>query len=156
MRRQGASPAGGKTPDRPSRARFRGCSLASIFTQHQLPNRGSNARATARCRLARAAGWSGRARSLRSSTRVISDGLDLVEKRLGIGVKDALALVAAEINGFALVDELRFGRVGCDLHHANRIQCHGWPPLSRLDAVLGPQGPCQAKPMQIRWVSRIG
>src|SRR5262249_269537 len=91
----------------------------------------SNARATARCRGARAAGWSGRSRNLRSSTRGISDRLDLVEKRLGIGIEDALALVAAEINGFALVDELRLGGGRWSLHHANRIQGHGWPPLSR-------------------------
>src|SRR2546428_11475875 len=59
------------------------------------------------------------------STCVISDRLDLVEKRLGIGVEDPLALVAAEIDRLALVHELRLGRVGGDFHHADRIKCHG-------------------------------
>src|SRR3982074_2796563 len=57
------------------------------------------------------------------SVRRISDWLDLVEERLGIGVEDALALIAAEIERLALVYELGFGGVRRDFHHANRIQC---------------------------------
>src|SRR5947209_5644327 len=76
----------------------------------------------------------------------VSDRLDLVDVRLGIGVEDPFALLGAEMYGHALVLGLCFGRLQSDDHHTNRIETHGVTP-SRLVVVdervaILPQGPC--------------